>query len=193
MAFCELVGNQPFLRKWVRRNTLRKSMGCKSTLSGACGSDASQASACAASFTHAFAMPRSACFTSPDPTACAMRLHWRARLLQATGFGHCDPPSVRSPTIRLDAVPESRRQLCTATCLPCIAIPGSGAPGKASARARPKGYLPPLRDCNMEPERTYPQRTEPRARCRAAGSVARLRQPETNSEFPSKVGARREQ
>src|SRR6478609_11720063 len=61
-GFCELVGNQPFLRKWVRRNTLRKSMGCKSTLSGACGPDASQASACAASFTHAFAMPRSACF-----------------------------------------------------------------------------------------------------------------------------------
>src|SRR6476660_4225170 len=81
------------------------------------------------------------------------------------GIGHCDPPSVRSPTIRLDAVPESRRQLCTTTCLPCIAIPGSGAPGKAYARARPKGYLPKLRDCNMGPERTYPQRTEPRARC----------------------------
>jgi len=110
------------------------------------------------------------------------------------GIGHCDPPSVRSPTIRLDAVPESRRQLCTATCLPCIAIPGSGAPGKLQPELGRKGTYPhyAIATWNRN-ELIHNVPSQGRDASRAAGSVARLRQPETNSEFPSKVGARREQ
>jgi hypothetical protein len=81
----QLLGTQPFFRNGVRRKMLRKSMVCKLALPGARGSDARYASACAASFTHAFAIAKSAFFTSPGLTDWAICLHWRARLLQATG------------------------------------------------------------------------------------------------------------